>query len=88
MSIKCPGCGKRHNWLYRFRFNYDNKVILACNNCGEELIDRDKVLFHLIISGIIFGALLWVEFKSFVIDAILTIGTPYGYFVAFIPFRK
>ena len=87
---KCPYCGHKYSWFERFKITYEKESHLECKNCKKELIDGSKFLVHAIVSGIIFGLLLFLKLptESLAIDSLITILVPSVYYVVFIPFRK
>ncbi|MES2673295.1 MAG: hypothetical protein V4660_03605 [Pseudomonadota bacterium] len=85
----CKHCGCSIPFHRRFFVNPDSAVFLPCKNCGEELIEKEKMLVHLIITGVILLVVLvfddripFHEIGVFFIDVFV----PLVYFYFFIPF--
>lgn len=87
----CRACNHRASIWKRFQLNLDRKVYLACDKCGEELVEKSAMSIHAIITACIFGVFLAA--KNFydiaeLFNFILIVVVPSLYFYLFLPKRK
>jgi hypothetical protein len=86
----CYNCGEKIAFRRKFFIDTNSDIYLKCNNCGCELVDKEKIIKHYIYVGLIFGALLLMKYilnLSFIFSlfaAIITI----IYYAYFLPLRK
>lgn len=85
----CPDCGARCLCIRRLLTHYTTGVMLPCRKCGHEMVDRDRVFCHGIITGLIFSLLLGVQLpiESIWLNALMVVGIPFIYFQLLMPMR-
>ncbi|QFT56719.1 hypothetical protein [Microbulbifer sp. THAF38] len=83
----CARCGHSVGFIDRFKVNFDKKPMLPCSNCGAELLNKDKLLSHSIVTGIIVVASLYLGglLDSELLEFVVAVGIPTVYFVVFLP---
>jgi hypothetical protein len=86
----CCECGRHAGFFRRFIIRYSQEVMLPCRYCGAELVNKDKIFVHIIITGVIFSLLLGVELpeESMWLNALLVLGVPLIYYELFFPMRS
>lgn len=86
----CPECGRHVGFFRRFIIRYNSEIMLPCRHCGAELVDKDKIFVHLIITGALFTLLLGVELpvESLWLNALMVLGIPWLYYEFMFPMRE
>ncbi|GAA6173935.1 hypothetical protein NBRC116592_36050 [Colwellia sp. KU-HH00111] len=87
----CRVCNHNNSLWKRFSLNFDRDVYLACDKCGGELINKDAMSIHIIITTGIFG--FFMVAKTFydiseIYNFILIVIVPSLYFYLFLPQQK
>jgi uncharacterized protein (DUF983 family) len=87
----CKKCNRKASLWRRFYLNFDREVYLACDKCGGELINKDAMSIHIIITTCIFG--VFMVARNFydiaeIYNFILIVIIPSLYFYLFLPQQK
>ncbi|MCY0963844.1 hypothetical protein [Parathalassolituus penaei] len=85
----CPDCGRHVGFFRRFIIRYTQPVMLPCRFCGAELVDKDRIFAHLLLTGFIFSLLLGVQLpvESGWWTLLLDLGVPWLYYELMFPMR-